>query len=112
MKQLQLLDADGQPVSAFSFGEVAPGQMSAPKAVTLTNTGDEALTGLKVWIVQASSADGELRVTLNGTPVTGTSLATATALPDLAAGAGHSGTAEFTSPTVSVDTGALHWQAN
>lgn len=111
MKQLQLLDADGNPISAFSFGEVAPGQMSAPKAVTLKNTGDEALIGVKVWVEQASSADGELRVTLNGTPITGTSLATATALPDLAAGAAHSGTAEYTSPTVSVDQGTLHWQA-
>ena len=83
MKQLQLLDADGQPLSAFSFGEVPAGQLSAPLAVTL-----------------------------NGTPVTGTSLETATALPDLAASVGHAGTAEFTSPTVSVDSGTLHWQAD
>lgn len=111
MKQLHLLDADGQPVSDFSFGEVPPGGLSAPKVITLKNTGDTALTGVKVWVEQASGTDGALRVTLNGTPITGTSLATATALPDLAPGEGHEGTAEFTSPAVSVDSGTLHWQA-
>ena len=107
MKQLQLLDADGQPVSTFSFGEVAPGQMSAPLAVTLKNTGDEALTGIRLWVEQASTTDGELRVTVNGTPITGTTLETATALPDLAPGASHAGFAEFTGPSVSVDSGRL-----
>lgn len=111
MKRLQLLDADGQPVTAHSFGEVPPGQLSEPYPVTLKNTGDEPVTGLKVWIAQVSAGDGELRVTLAGVPITGTSLETATELPDLTPGVGHAGHAEYTSPTVSVDTGTLHWQA-
>ena len=111
MKQLTLQDADGAPVTAHAFGEVPEGQL-ATKPISLRNTGTEALTGVRAWIEQASTGDGELRATLAGVAITGTSRATATPLPDLAPGAAHAGTAQFTSPTTPSDSGTLRWAAD
>ncbi|WP_155300964.1 hypothetical protein [Deinococcus kurensis] len=106
MKQLTIQGPDGAPLTAYSFGEVPEGQLGT-LAIALRNTGDAPLTGVRAWIEQASTSDGELRVTLAGVAITGTTRETATPLPDLAPGAAHAGTAQHTSPTIPVDTGTL-----
>lgn len=111
MKQLTLQDSEGATITAHPFGEVPAGQMGT-LAVALRNTGTEALTGVRAWIEQASTADGELRVTLAGVAITGTTRAAATALPNLAAGVAHVGTVQFTSPATPADSGTLRWAAD
>ena len=108
MKQLTLQDGSGNPITAWDFGEVATGQQSAVLNITLRNTGDEPLTGVTVSISQSSSADGELRVTLAGVALT----AAPAALPDLAPGEGHDGTATFVGPNIPVDSAVLRWTAS
>ncbi|MBZ9713745.1 hypothetical protein [Deinococcus multiflagellatus] len=111
MKQLTLQDGAGGAPS-LDFGEVPLGQQSPPRAIALRNTGTEPLTGIKVWIEQASAEDGELLVTLAGVAITGTSRATATPLPNLVPGQAHTGTAAFTSPSAPVDSATLRWAAD
>lgn len=111
MKQLTLQDADGAALTAYAFGEVPEGQL-VTKPLALRNTGTEPLTGVRAWIEQASTSDGELRATLAGIAITGTTRETATALPNLAPGAAHTGTAQFTSPTAPTDSGTLRWAAD
>ena len=108
MKQLTLQDGTGATITAWDFGEVATGQQSAPLTITLRNTGDEPLTGITASITQGSSADGELRVTLAGVALT----SVPAALPDLAPGEGHAGTATFIGPSIPVDSGTLRWTAS
>lgn len=111
-KALALQDASGQPLAPFNFGEVARGQLSPQKPIRLVNTGDVPLSGVRAWIEQASEGDGALRVSLGGVAVTGTSAETATALPDLAVGAKLDGFAQFSGPSIPVDTGVLRVVSN
>lgn len=108
MKQLTLQDGTGATITSWDFGEVATGQQSTSLTITLRNTGDEPLTGITASVSQGSSADGELRVTLAGIALTGTPAA----LPNLAPGAGHAGTATFIGPNIPVDSGTLRWTAS
>lgn len=85
MKQLELIDPDGQP-AVIAFENVGPDQLSPPWTGTLRNSGDEALTGPLAWVEQTPTP-GELRVTVNGVLITAATQQTAQTLPALAPGA-------------------------
>ncbi|MFC3833513.1 hypothetical protein [Deinococcus rufus] len=73
--------------TTFLIGEANPGTLTPSVTAELRNTGTAALAGLRLWLVQGTP--GGVRVTVAGVPITGTTLATATAVPDLAVGAAH-----------------------
>lgn len=79
MLSIELQTPAGEPLTGHNFGDVAPGTTSAALAFLIKNTGDVAVS-LSAWIEQASSADGEMRVTVAGQLITGTDAATATAI--------------------------------
>lgn len=106
-KALQLQDANGAPITSFSFGVATPGTLTDPLPIRLVNVGTEATLNLRAWLTQGGAASGSLRVTVAGVVITGTSETITTALPDLAPGAYHAGTAEFLTPLSGADTGRL-----
>lgn len=113
MLKLELREPTGEALTASShdFGTVLPGQTSPARELVLRNTGDADLPAPRAWIEQASVADGELRVSIGGLAVTGTSPETATILPALAVGADLPVSLTFSNPAgsegVPVDTGVL-----
>jgi|GEM_PF-3239268 len=112
MKAMNLLATPGGAAAPTTdFGEVTPGSSSAPVTTYLTNTGDTIITTLRLWVEQDSTADGVYAVTVNGTPVTGTSEATATELNvNLAPGEYVTVVEQWTIPPgdgVDIDTGTL-----
>jgi hypothetical protein len=96
-KQITLQGADGGPLS-LNFGYVPAGTSSASTPIRVLNSGDTALTGVLAWIEQTSVADGELRATVSGVTITGTSEATATTLTPPALGAYLSGEVWYYTP--------------
>jgi len=114
MLDLELQTPAGEPLAGFDFGDVLPGTSSAPLAFRAANTGDTPHTRLLAWVEQASTADGEMRVSLGGVAVTGTAEAP-TVLPGLAPGATVPGEIVWLNPAGSlglpVDSGTLHVRA-
>lgn len=86
MLKLELQTPGGAPLAPQDFGDVLPGTSTPPTPFRLVNTGDAPTAALTAWVEQASTEDGEFRVSMAGVLVTGTSPATATALPNLAPG--------------------------
>ncbi|GGL18247.1 hypothetical protein [Deinococcus radiotolerans] len=80
MKRLALLLLDDTPAPATDFGSVPPGTAAPNRSLRLVNTGDETVSGIRVRVENESADNGEYRVTVQGTALTGDW----TALPDLA----------------------------
>lgn len=70
MKALTLQAPDGSPAPAGDFGSVPPGTTSVSRALQLLNTGDEAITSVRMYVQQASSGAGVYRVTANSLELT------------------------------------------
>lgn len=108
---IDIQNPDGTPLTGFNFGDVLPGTTSAPLALRLVNTGTVPHSAILAWIEQADTSDGEMRVTIGGTAITGTSRDAPTTLPGLAVGASVAGEVTFYNPAgsegVPVDTGVL-----
>ena len=79
MLSIELQTPDGDPLTGHDFGDVPPGTVSAALPFRIVNTGDVDVS-LAAWIEQASTEDGEMRVTVAGQLVTGTDTSTATAV--------------------------------
>ncbi len=112
---LDIQAPDGTPLSGFNFGDVPQGTTSAPLALKLVNTGTVDHAQILCWIEQASTEDGEMRVTIGGIAITGTSRDAPTPLPGLAVGASVPGEVTWYNPAGSkglpVDTGVLRVRA-
>lgn len=117
MLSIELQTPAGEPLTGHDFGDVAPGTTSAALAFKIVNTGDVAVS-LSAWIEQASSTDGEMRVTVAGRLVTGSDAATATAIgsDSLAPGASLAAEMRWRNPAgsagVPVDSGVLRVRAS
>lgn len=102
---------DGTPLSGFDFGDVLAGTTSPPLSLKLVNTGTVPHAAILAWVEQASTSDGEMRVSIGGVPITGTSRAAPTTLPGLAVGASVAGEVTWYNPAgnegLPVDTGVL-----
>ena len=112
MRQVTFILPDGTPAPNTEFGEVAPGQTSAPRQVILKNTGDVDLFVVKVWIEQADTVDGQYQASAAGITVTGTSQETAQDFGPMSVGAAIYFTETFAGAGapdagVPVDTGVL-----
>ena len=71
-KTLGLFLQDGTtPATATDFGGVPPGTTTPSRQLVLMNTGDEPISNLAGRIEQASTADGEYRVTVGSTALSG-----------------------------------------
>lgn len=115
MLSIELQTPAGEPLTGHAFGDVAPGTTSAALAFRIANTGDVDVT-LAAWIEQASTDDGEMRVTVAGQLVTGSDADTAVSLGTLAAGATLAGEMSWRNPAgsvgVPVDSGVLRVRAS
>lgn len=117
MLSIELQTPAGEPLTGHDFGDVAPGTTSAALSFRIVNTGDVAVT-LSAWTEQASTTDGEMRVTVAGQLVTGTDAATATAIGGgpLAPGASLAAEMRWRNPAgsvgVPVDSGVLRVRAS
>lgn len=117
MLSIELQTPSGEALTGHNFGDVATGTVSAALAFRIVNTGDVAVS-LSAWIEQASTTDGELRVTVAGQLITGTDAATATAIGSdpLAPGASLAAEMRWRNPAgsvgVPVDSGVLRVRAS
>lgn len=115
MLSIELQTPDGDPLTGHNFGDVPPGTVSAALAFRIVNTGDVDVS-LAAWIEQASTEDGEMRVTVAGQLVTGTDAETAVSLGSLASGATVAGEMSWRNPAgsvgVPVDSGVLRVRAS
>ena len=115
MLSIELQNPSGQPLTGHNFGDVTPGTVSPALAFRIANTGDVDVT-LAAWIEQASTDDGEMRVTVAGQLVTGSDADTAVSLGTLAAGATLAGEMSWRNPAgsvgVPVDSGVLRVRAS
>lgn len=71
-KTLALYLPDGVTVApATDFGSVNPGVTTATRSLLLKNTGTEVIPSIRARIDQASTADGEYKVTANAKALNG-----------------------------------------
>lgn len=99
-RSVQLQDMAGEPLTAFDFGTVLPGTSSAITPLQLRNTGDVAVV-VKVWVENASPADGTLSVSFGSASITAQDEASADILGTLAAGDALTGEASYVVPPLS-----------
>jgi len=71
-KTLAFLNPDGSPIDSTTFGSVLPGTNSVSRSLILQNTGNESIPSVRMWIEQASTADGEYHATVGSLALTGT----------------------------------------
>lgn len=69
-KSLAFFSPDGSAPPSSTYGSVPPGTTSDSRTLILRNTGTEPIPSVRMWIEQASTADGEYRAVVGSHALT------------------------------------------